>query len=131
MDYYHHYQGFVNELHSNPDLKLQAYCDSRDIMWRRLYDWMRRNHISLKQLYNTYGRHKTKTNEVAALKEQPMFSELKVRHETVSAYGLSAVERVRLTLPSGVVVDMEHCPSSVLSMLVAQCMGKEAGNVRP
>lgn len=78
MDYYHYYQNFVRELQSNPDLKLQTYCESQDIMFRRLYDWMRRNHISLRQLYKTYGRQQADMYGVPALKEQPEFSELKV-----------------------------------------------------
>lgn len=55
---------------------------------------------------------------VPALKEQPEFSELKVLHKTASVHGESVVESVRLTLPSGVIVDISCCPSSVLSMLV-------------
>ncbi len=55
MDYYHHYQSFVRKLRAYPYLRLQAYCESNEVPWRRLYDWMRRNHISLKQLYQTYG----------------------------------------------------------------------------
>ena len=131
MDYYHYYQNFVRELQSNPDLKLQTYCESQDIMFRRLYDWMRRNHISLRQLYKTYGRQQADMYGVPALKEQPEFSELKVLHKTASVHGESVVESVRLTLPSGVIVDMSCCPSSVLSMLVVRCMGKEAGDVCP
>lgn len=120
MDYYHYYQNFVRELQSNPDLKLQTYCESQDIMFRRLYDWMRRNHISLRQLYKTYGRQQADMYGVPALKEQPEFSELKVLHKTASVHGESVVESVRLTLPSGVIVDMSCCPSSVLSMLATQ-----------
>lgn len=131
MDYYHHYQCFVKELSADPDLRLQTYCERRDIMWRRLYDWMRRNHISLRQLYNTYGRPQSGPDEVVLKKEQAQFTELKLVHNVGTAEGLPTVESVRMTLPSGVTVEMNRCPLSVLSMLVDRCVGKEVRDVRP
>lgn len=131
MDYYHHYQCFVKELSADPALKLQTYCGRRDILWRRLYDWMRRNHISLRQLYNTYGRPKVGKDEAVGEKETLEFTELKVTHGAGAAETLSTVERVRLSLPSGAVVELGGCPTSVLEMLVDLCMGKEMHDVRP
>ncbi|WP_289766768.1 hypothetical protein, partial [Bacteroides acidifaciens] len=49
-----HYKAFVKELNSKPDQTLQIYCRENGVVWRRLYDWMRRHHISLKKLYQTY-----------------------------------------------------------------------------
>lgn len=53
-DYYGHYKAFVKELNSKPGQTLQIYCRENGVVWRRLYDWMRRHHISLKKLYQTY-----------------------------------------------------------------------------
>lgn len=53
-DYYGHYKAFVNELKHNPGQTLQIYCREHCVVWRRLYDWMRRHHISLKRIYQTY-----------------------------------------------------------------------------
>ena len=99
MDYYHHYQCFVKELSADPDLRLQTYCERRDIMWRRLYDWMRRNHISLRQLYSTYGRKQTDPDEAFEGKEGLQFAELKVVRETGNAVSSSTVGGVRIVLP--------------------------------
>lgn len=131
MDYYHHYQCFVKELSADPDLRLQTYCERRDIMWRRLYDWMRRNHISLRQLYSTYGRKQTDPDEGFEGKEGLQFAELKIVRETGNAVSSSTVGGVRIVLPSGAVMELEVCPAPVLGMLVAQCMGKEVRDVRP
>ena len=130
MDHYHHYQCFVRELITNPDLKLQTYCEWEEILWRRLYDWMRRNHISLRQLYSTYGRKQTDSDEAFVGKEGLQFTELKFIRETGNAVSSSTVGGVRIVLPSGVVVELEGCSAPVLRMLVAQCMGKELRDVR-
>lgn len=53
-DYYGHYNAFVNELKHNPGQTLQIYCRDHGVVWRRLYDWMRRHHISLRTIYQTY-----------------------------------------------------------------------------
>lgn len=53
-DYYGYYKAFVNELKHNPEQTLQIYCRAHGVVWRRLYDWMRRHHISLKTIYQTY-----------------------------------------------------------------------------
>lgn len=131
MDYYHHYQCFVKELSADPDLRLQTYCERRDIMWRRLYDWMRRNHISLRQLYNTYGRLQSGPDEVVLKKEQTQFKELKLVYNVGATEAFPAVGNVRMILPSGVTVEMGGCPLSVLSVLVDRCMRKEVRDVRP
>lgn len=41
-DYYGHYKAFVEELKQNPEQTLQVYCREHGVVWRRLYDWMRR-----------------------------------------------------------------------------------------
>lgn len=91
---------------------------------------MRRNHISLRQLYSTYGRKQTDSDEAFVGKEGLQFTELKVIRETGNAVSSSTVGGVRIVLPSGVVVELEGCPATVLRMLVAKCMGKELRNVR-
>ena len=53
-DYYGHYKTFINELKQNPEQTLQVYCRDHGVVWRRLYDWMRRHHISLKRIYLAY-----------------------------------------------------------------------------
>lgn len=131
MDYYHHYQCFVKELSADPDLRLQTYCERRDIMWRRLYDWMRRNHISLRQLYNTYGRLQSGPDDAVLKKEQAQFTELKFVHNVGATEAFPAVGNVRMIFPSGVTVEMGGCPVRVLGMLVDRCMGKEVPDVRP
>ena len=103
MDHYHHYQCFVRKLITNPDLKLQTYCEWEEILWRRLYDWMRRNHISLRQLYSTYGRKQTDSDEAFVGKEGLQFTELKFIRETGNAVSSSTVGgcAYRLAVGSG------------------------------
>ncbi len=134
MDYYHHYQSFVRALRANPNLRLQAYCESNEVAWRRLYDWMRRNHISLKRLYREYGNSidQEECRFAAAVPAgMPEFVEVRPSGTCVSGVHGMSVARVRMTLPSGVTVDMSQCPVEALSMLVEQCMGKEVADVRP
>ena len=74
-DYYGHYKAFVKELSRKPDLTLQVYCRKNSVVWRRLYDWMRRHHISLKRLYHTY-RTESKDNAAACFPVGVRFPEL-------------------------------------------------------
>lgn len=102
-------------------------------MWRRLYDWMRRNHISLKQLYHEYGNgidQKECRLPEAITADRPEFVEVRPSGAGVSRGEGISVERVRMTLPSGVTVDMSQCPVEALTILVGQYMGKEVTDVR-
>lgn len=133
MDYYHHYQSFVRELRANPNLRLQAYCESNNVAWRRLYDWMRRNHISLKRLYHEYGDgldQKECRLPEAITADSPEFVEVSPSGTCVPGVNGVSVERVLMTLPSGVTVEMSRCPVEALCVLVGQCMGKGVTDVR-
>jgi len=95
---------------------------------------MRRNHISLKRLYREYGNSNDQEGcrfPAAVPAGMQEFVEVRPSGTCVSGVNGISVERVRMTLPSGVTVDMSQCPAEALSMLVAQCMGKEVRDVRP
>lgn len=125
-DYSKCFEAFRRALEVNPDLKLNEYCAGIGLPWRRLYDWMKRRHYSLKVIYKT-AREKSGKVTLPVPKDGMEFTEI---HPCGTGNLSEKVGRLRLTLPSGVIVDMTDCPSSVLLMLVGQCMRKEVGDVR-
>ena len=66
-DNYGHYKGFVEELKQNPEQTLQVNCRDHGVVWRRLYDWMRCHHISLKRIYQAYRENTPAAGEDTSL----------------------------------------------------------------
>lgn len=131
-DYYGHYKVFVKELSRNPDQTLQAYCLENGVVWRRLYDWMRRHHISLKRLYQTY-RTESKDTAAACCPSGIGFRELIPGESQARQSGLSGgnfvISGVCVSLPSGITVSLGECSVAVLSRLIAGLAGKEVPHV--
>lgn len=134
-DYYGHYKAFVKALSENPDLRLQHYCKENDVIWRRLYDWMSRKHISLKRLYKTYGNNNW-DSALSVDEDNPQFCEIipvrKISNIEPCAQDQDSgsVGMSRIMLPSGVVMELKDCPVSALAVLLNQCLGKEVDDVR-
>lgn len=132
-DYYGHYKAFVKELSRKPDQTLQVYCQENGVVWRRLYDWMRRHHISLKRLYQTY---RTESNENATATDilgDVGFRELIPVKSKVGGTALPedtfSISGVCVNLPSGITVSLGECSVTVLSRLIAGLAGKEVACV--
>lgn len=137
-DYYGHYKAFVKELSNNSGLTLQQYCSGHGIMWRRLYDWMRRRHISLKRLYATYKEKEDKILISANRETAPHFREILPERSAAHATSTNnptnnmdsgIISLSRILLPTGTVIEMKDCPVSSLSVLLSQCMGEEVPDV--
>lgn len=132
-DYYGHYKAFVKELKSRPDLTLQVYCQEKGIVWRRLYDWMRRHHISLKELYQTY---RPKSEESVCTVENPKDIEFREvipvqarKRQYRQSEAIASIAGVCVSLPSGITVNLGECSVAVLSRLIVGLTGKEVGDV--
>lgn len=134
-DYYGHYKAFVKELGSKPGQTLQVYCRENGVVWRRLYDWMRRHHISLKKLYQTYHTEPEASVHPAGNTEGIEFRELIPGHANAGQSGLcgdtGVINGVCLRLPSGIMISLEECSVTVLSRLIAGLVGKEVTDVLP
>lgn len=132
-DYYGHYKAFVNELKHNPGQTLQTYCRDHGVVWRRLYDWMRRHHISLKIIYQTY-RGDTSDAGAATLDCSPAeFRELTPIQKSYRGAGYSSADGtaggIRIDLPSGISISPEGCSVPVLTGIINGLTGKEARDV--
>ena len=132
-DYYGHYKAFVNELSLKPGLTLQTYCQENGVVWRRLYDWMRRHHISLKNLYRAY--HAESDDTVRAI-DSPRSMEFKEvvpegvkTGRTFQSGNAATINGVCLRLPSGITVSLEECGVEVLSRLITGLAGKGVTDV--
>lgn len=132
-DYYGHYKAFVKELKGRPDHTLQVYCQEKGIVWRRLYDWMRRHHISLKKLYQTY---RPKSEESVCSVENPKDIEFREvnpaqvrKRQYRQSEAISAIAGVCVSLPSGITVNLGECSVAVLSRLIVGLTGKEGSDV--
>lgn len=132
-DYYGHYKAFVRELRENPEQTLQIYCREHGVVWRRLYDWMRRHHISLKRIYQTYRADSPDAVPDQIDGGQVEFKELIPGRGTGTEEGGQPAERVaggiRIDLPSGISISLGECSVSVLSRLIAGLTGKEVSDV--
>ncbi len=132
-DYYGHYKAFVNELRQNPGQTLQIYCREHGVVWRRLYDWMRRHHISLKIIYKTYrgGTADAYADKIGCSPVE--FCELVPeqgpdrRKEWSPAEGKGG--GIRIDLPSGISISLEACSVPVLTGIINSLAGKEAHDV--
>lgn len=120
-DYYGHYKAFVKELKQNPEQILQIYCREHGVIWRCQYDWMRRNHISLKRLYQTCRETSADAYPDASATGTAEFRELVPRQGTVgwkgelSATGIAG--GIRIDLPSSISISLEECSAPVLTYL--------------
>lgn len=132
-DYYGHYKAFINELKQNPEQTLQVYCRDHGVVWRRLYDWMRRHHISLKRIYLAY-RVNTPSAGRDMIEGRPVeFRELISGEETgkvkggLSAGGMAG--GIRIDLPSGISISLGECSVPVLTKIINSLAGKETCDV--
>lgn len=103
------------------------------VLWRRLYDWMRRHHISLKKIYQTY-RGNTNDAGPATFDCVPAeFRELIPKRKTDRGKGWSSADgtggRIRIDLPSGISISLEECSVAVLTGIINSLTGKEARDV--
>lgn len=132
-DYYGHYKAFVKELSRKPDLTLQVYCQMNGVVWRRLYDWMRRHHISLKRLYHTYRTEFNRNATATCIQDDVDFRELipvkSMAVGTALPKDTSSISSVCVNLPSGITVSLGECSITVLSRLITGLAGKEVGDV--
>jgi len=132
-DYYGHYKAFVKELNSKPGQTLQIYCRENGVVWRRLYDWMRRHHISLKKLYQTYRSEPKTAVRLTDNADNIEFRELiqgRVNAGQSCLCGdVNVIKGVCLKLPSGITVSLEDCGVEVLSRLIAGLAGREVADV--
>lgn len=128
-DYYGHYKAFVKELSRKPDQTLQVYCQENGVVWRRLYDWMRRHHISLKRLYQTYRPESNGNATATCIQGDVDFRELipvkSMAGGTALPEDISSINGVCVNLPSGITVSLGECSVTVLSQLIAGLAGKE------
>lgn len=130
-DYPGHYKAFVKELSQKPGQTLQNYCQENGVVWRRLYDWMRRNHISLRWLYQTY-RVKSEVSAFAADGSAGIeFMEIVPGCGGIGRAGVSgdAVTGVRVSLPSGITVSLGECNVQALARLINCIAGKGVPDV--
>lgn len=132
-DYYGHYKAFVNKLKHNPGQTLQIYCRDHGVVWRRLYDWMRRHHISLKIIYQTYRGDTAGAGRDTFDCSAAEFRELIPKQKTGSGKGWSPADRtaggVRIDLPTGISISLEECSVQLLTGIINGLTGKEARNV--
>lgn len=132
-DYYGHYKAFVKELCRNRDQTLQVYCRENGVVWRRLYDWMRRHHISLKKLYQTYRTESKETTTAPPVPGGIDFRELVPAQSgavrTAPPEDSATISGVCFSLPSGITVSLGECSVAVLSGLIAGLAGKEVSDV--
>lgn len=132
-DYYGHYKAFVKELKQNPERTLQIYCREHGVIWRRQYDWMRRNHISLKRLYRTYRKTTPAAGQDTIGGDPVEFLELIPGERTgkvkggLSADGMAG--GIRIELPSGISISLEECSVPVLTRIITGLTGKEVRGV--
>lgn len=130
-DYNGHYKAFVKELRQHPDQSLQIYCQKHGIVWRRLYDWMRRHHISLKKLYQKYRQDPTPSGPDLCGVSTVEFRELIPGHAPVAGEGKLSAEGmaggIRIDLPSGISLSIGECSIRSLTRLIGGLAGKDAG----
>lgn len=112
---------------------LQVYCQEKGIVWRRLYDWMRRHHISLKKLYQTY---RPKSEESVCSVENPKDIEFREvipiqvrKRQYRQSEAIASIAGVCVSLPSGITVNLGECSVAVLSRLIVGLTGKEGSDV--
>lgn len=132
-DYYGHYKAFVNELRHNPEQTLQIYCREHGVVWRRLYDWMRRHHISLKIIYQTYRGNSCDASQDAINGGCVEFRELIPNQKRDRGKEWPSADRtaggIRIDLPSGISISIGECRVPVLTSIINRLTGKEAADV--
>lgn len=132
-DYYGHYKAFVNELRHNPEQTLQIYCREHGVVWRRLYDWMRRHHISLKIIYQTYRGDRADADPDTSDCRPAEFRELIPKQNTDREKGWSSADGtamgIRIDLPSGISISLGDCSVPVLIGIINSLAGKEVSDV--
>lgn len=132
-DYYGHYKAFVNELKLKQGLTLQAYCQENGVVWRRLYDWMHRHHISLKSLYRTYHAESDDTvraiDTTGSMEFKEVVPEGVKTGRTFQSGNVATINGVCLKLPSGIMISLRECGVEVLSRLIAGLAGKGVADV--
>lgn len=132
-DYYGHYKAFSEELKQNPGQTLQIYCRDHGVVWRRLYDWMRRHHISLKKIYQAYRQDSAATSATLPGNIPVDFRELIPGQGAVRGKGRLSAEciagGIRIDLPSGISISVGECSVHVLTGILNNLTGKEVSDV--
>lgn len=132
-DYYGHYKAFVEELKQNPEQTLQVYCREHGVVWRRLYDWMRRHHISLKKIYQTYRQDSAATSAALTYNNPVDFRELIPVQGGVRGKGRLSADvisgGIRIDLRSGISISIGECSVPVLAGIINSLAGKEGRDV--
>lgn len=78
-DYQKYYLGFCERLKEDPTVKFSRCCEEVGAPCRRLYDWMKRRHISLRRLYDGHDQPERATaGDPRDSKDIPAFSPLRV-----------------------------------------------------
>lgn len=130
-DYYGHYKAFVKELAQNPEQTLQLYCNKNGVVWRRLYDWMRRHHISLKRIYQAYRRDTAAAGPdriggaVEFMELMPM--QVSGAEQERQSEDIMAGD-IRIDLPAGISLSVGGCSVPALTRLIVG-LRKEVSDV--
>lgn len=132
-DYYGHYKAFVEELKQNPEQTLQVYCREHGVVWRRLYDWMRRHHISLKKIYQTHRQDSAATSAALTYNNPVDFRELIPGQGAARGKGWLSADvisgGIRIDLRSGISISIGECSVTVLAGIINSLTGKEGRDV--
>lgn len=124
-NYHKHYRGFCERLKADPTIKFGAYCAEAGVPWRRLYDWMKRRHISLRRLYAGYDQPVPETEKtvVDSGSEAPLFAPLETDVSPSDAVNVTC-RSLQIRLPNGVSLEIGECDAVFLTSLLGGPLGK-------
>lgn len=123
-NYHKYYRGFCDRLRQDPTIKFSAYCDEVGVPWRRLYDWMKRRHISLKRLYAGYNQPvpEFEKSVVDNMSDTPAFAPLKIESPAPKSVCTGGRD-VRIKLPQGVCLEIGECDAEFLVRILGGPIG--------
>ena len=122
-DYQKYYLGFRERLKEDPTFKFSRYCEEVGAPCRRLYDWMKRRHISLRRLYEGLDQPGSATEgDHRDSKDIPVFSPLRVesRKDTTG----TTCRDLRIRLPHGACIEIGECGAEFLVRILGGPVGK-------
>ena len=122
-DYQNYYLGFCERLKEDPTFKFSRYCEEVGAPCRRLYDWMKRRHISLRRLYEGHDQPESaREGDLRDSKVSPVFSPLKVecRQDTPG----TTCRDLRIRLPHGASIEIGECGAEFLIRILGGPVGK-------
>lgn len=124
-NYHKHYRGFCDRLKADPTIKFSAYCDEVGVPWRRLYDWMKRRHISLKRLYAGYDQPVPEIEReiVGGIADTAAFAPLEIDSPAPKASGARCRD-LRIRLPHGLCLEIGECDAEFLVDILGGPLGK-------